>query len=329
MVLDKGVDVTVLDKNGGSALSYACLNGKDKIVSLLLDGLDYDINLPDKEGNTPLIYAAMSGNPAVLRQILAVVVKFGLNVDFRNMKGFSAYLMAAKCGHFHCAKILKTEGYASDCIRDSEFFLSDKEWAKKTRKELLRLQMQSSDPKSSGYRNSSRISLMPRPQTCPPMVDFTSNGYSSHSKQLGKIPRAFSRSTTRSEPAKCFKVNNWFPPTAEESESRVTSATSNNSLTLSDSSRSATTVPSDARTQTPDLHAIFNHYFHGYGSYPPVKLASFKLREAREREEAAAAAAAEDALANRLNIIRPPMRERKMSRVQAPGRLRKPSVGIR
>ena len=247
LLLARGASTDCVDRLGRTALSYACERGHCKLVKLLIDD-DYDINMADKEGNTPLMYAAMSGNVPTLREILHVVLKYRLNVDLRNKKGFSAYLLAAKMGHGECARILKTEGNASDCVRDTEFFLSDKEWAKKVKRNLNKEKLE---------KKIQNLDNRTRPHTSLEMGR-------ANKTELSYNPRAISRMTTRSEPAvmarKIGVVNMWYAYCEEQPEnehaqtSRVTSASS-----VSTYSRQSS-IPPVARTLTPDLHAIFSQY---------------------------------------------------------------------
>ncbi|XP_032219682.1 ankyrin repeat and SAM domain-containing protein 3 [Nematostella vectensis] len=269
MLLEKGAKVNKKDKHGRTALSYAAMNGRDKIVQILLEDIEYDINCPDEIGNTPLMYAAMSGNAAALRPILAVLLKYRLSVDVRNEKGFSAYLLAAKMGHFYCAHILKAEGYASDRIRDTEYFLSDKEWVRKTRKEIERLKI-----------SERSTALSPRTPTRPHT-----------SLEFRKSPpsprvRAVSRLTNRSEPQH-MKYNSWVN-TDDSPPSRTSSASTvpGESLLDYESTEVTEKIPSVARTKTPDLHAILSHYM-SEDVYRPVKITPYntKAKEVRFTEE--------------------------------------------
>jgi len=248
LLISRGVGVECVDHQGRTALSYACQHGHCKLVKLLIDD-DCDINKADREGNTPLMYAAMSGNVPTLREILHVVLKYRLSVDLRNKKGFSAYLLAAKMANGECARILKTEANASDCVRDTEFFLSDKEWAKKTKRNLDKEKIEKKVQKMED-----RI----RPKTS---LELGRAGEASASPRVET--RAISRLTTRSEPAVTRKIGvarMWSPshPGIEAGSqlenTRVTSASS------ADSSSRQSSIPAVVRTLTPDLHAIFSQY---------------------------------------------------------------------
>ena len=248
LLLSRGADVECIDHKGRTALSYACQHGHCKLVKLLIDD-DCDVNKADKEGNTPLMYAAMSGNVPTLREILHVVLKYRLSVDLRNKKGFSAYLLAAKMSNGECARILKTEASASDCVRDTEFFLSDKEWAKKTKrnldKEKIEKKVQKMEdrmrPKTSlELCRASNVSTSPRVDT-----------------------RAISRLTTRSEPAVTRKIGvarMWSPSHPEIEADNQLENTRVISASSAGSSSRQSNIPAVARQLTPDLHAIFSQY---------------------------------------------------------------------
>lgn len=246
LLLSRGAGVECVDDQGRTALSYACQHGHYKLVKLLIDD-DCDINKADKEGNTPLMYAAMSGNVPTLREILHVVLKYRLSVDLRNKQGFSAYLLAAKLANGECAEILKTEANASDCVRDTEFFLSDKEWAKKTKRNL---------DKEKIEKKVQKMEDRTRPKT---------------SLELGKVSisprvdaRAISRLTTRSEPAVTRKIGMariWSSsnPVEIDADNQLENTRGASALSAYSSSRRSS-IPAVARTLTPDLHAIFSQY---------------------------------------------------------------------
>ena len=248
LLLSRGAGVECVDRQGRTALSYACQHGHGKLVKLLLDD-DCDINMADKEGNTPLMYAAMSGNVPTLREILNVVLKYRLSVDLRNKKGFSAYLLAAKMANGECARILKIEANASDCVRDTEFFLSDKEWAKKMKRNLDKEKLE---------KMVQKIEDRVRPKTSLEL-GRASKAFNSPSMDL----RAISRLTTRSEPAVTRKigvVRMWSPSqTGIEANHDIENTRATSASSTFRSSRQSS-IPAVARTLTPDLHAIFSQY---------------------------------------------------------------------
>ena len=270
LLLSRGAPTECVDSQGRTALSYACENGHCKLVKLLIDD-DYDINMPDKEGNTPLMYAAISGNVATLREILCVVLKYRLSVDLRNKKGFSAYLLAAKMAHSECARILKTEGNASDCVRDTEYFLSDKEWAKRMKRNLNR---------DKNSKTVQKIDSRTRPNTSFELR--RTNKLAEGSRN----PRAISRLTTRSEPGVMVRrsglVNTWLPCSEEHWENEQTLRGTSPS-SVSSSSRQST-VPRVVRTLTPDLHAIFSQYVL-IDNRPAVTVADRRMPYAHKHEE--------------------------------------------
>lgn len=82
------------------------------------------------------MYVVMLGNVFILCEILYVVFKYRFSVDLRNKKGFLVYLLVVKMVNGECVKIFKIEVNVLDCVWDMEFFLSDKEWVKKMKRNL-------------------------------------------------------------------------------------------------------------------------------------------------------------------------------------------------
>lgn len=238
LLLSRGARVDCTDFLGRTALSYACEKGRCRLVSLLLDDDSADVNMADRDGNTPLMYAAMSGDVETLREILQVVVKYRLSVDLRNKKGFSAYLLAAQMANTECAKILETEAKASVDVRDTEFFLSGKEWARKVRRNL-----------GEGVETKARKA---RPNT---------------SMEFGRTsainPRVFSRLRTGSVNMMSRNTvtgNPSYPYEEEVTNNEHDSMASSDSSASNSSEDQETSIPSNVRTHSHVLHAIFSQY---------------------------------------------------------------------
>ena len=131
ILLSCGASLNLRDNMGRSALSLACLNGREMIVNEILGGDILNINEADNDGSTPLHHAASSGNPNIVNLLVEFFVKFGLDVDTRNNLGYTALLVACRNGHFVSAYHLLVKGSASPSLRDGETFLNASEWTQK------------------------------------------------------------------------------------------------------------------------------------------------------------------------------------------------------
>ena len=133
ILLEHGARVNVVDREGKTALMWACIRGQENVVRKILDSslLDLDLNRGDKFGNTALFYAASSGQVNTVKMLVTALKRFGLDIDKKNAQGMTPILQATKQGHDTCAQVLMTEGKASLTIRDPETFLNTKEWAER------------------------------------------------------------------------------------------------------------------------------------------------------------------------------------------------------
>ena len=105
ILLQRGVDVNVLDKRGVNHLHRASEGGRLDIIQLLLEH-KADINLPDKNGDTPLGWASIVGQVEISRLLL----QWGANIHFRNKHGISPLLGAAESGHQDLVQLLIDNG---------------------------------------------------------------------------------------------------------------------------------------------------------------------------------------------------------------------------
>ena len=96
MLMNYGAKVKVLDKFGRSALSWACLLGREDMVKLFFSHPEVDLALEsiDSEGNTNLMLASMSGNVNIVKTISKVFRRNRLDVNRVNNRGKSALKIA-------------------------------------------------------------------------------------------------------------------------------------------------------------------------------------------------------------------------------------------
>ena len=127
LLLDHGADVEVRDKFKRTMLMYACATRNDFLLDQLLQYIDADMNTADLDGNTCLMYAAIEGDVQVMEKILEPLVTYAVDLDVRNRRGLTAYLLALKNGNIDCAKLLQKSG-ASVQILDTENYWDGGRW---------------------------------------------------------------------------------------------------------------------------------------------------------------------------------------------------------
>lgn len=94
-IVAAGSDVNAADRQGFTSLHFAARDGRDKIVSLLLDH-NAEVDALDSWGNTPLFRCVMSQpvNTKIARQLLEA----GANPKKKNKSKVSPLDVAKKCG---------------------------------------------------------------------------------------------------------------------------------------------------------------------------------------------------------------------------------------
>ncbi len=106
LLLDKGADRTVQDKEGQTALTSAS-EFSPEILKLLVDWTAFgrDLNAPDQSQRTPLMYAAILDDVPHLQTL----TRRGANVNFANRYGETALILAAR-GHNATVQFLLGHG---------------------------------------------------------------------------------------------------------------------------------------------------------------------------------------------------------------------------
>uniref|UniRef100_A0A8C0EB56 Ankyrin repeat domain 33B n=1 Tax=Bubo bubo TaxID=30461 RepID=A0A8C0EB56_BUBBB len=112
-----------LQKNG---LIVACYQGYVDIVIALAQCPHLDVNWQDNEGNTALITAAQAGHITITNYLLNYFP--GLNIEKRNVFGFTALMKSAMQGRTECVKALMLAG-ANVHATDPSRGLTSREWA--------------------------------------------------------------------------------------------------------------------------------------------------------------------------------------------------------
>ncbi|XP_029445899.1 ankyrin repeat domain-containing protein 33B [Rhinatrema bivittatum] len=114
------------DKNQRTGLLVACYQGYVDIVVALAQCPWIDINWQDSEGNTALITAAQAGHITITNYLLNYFP--GLDMERRNVHGFTALMKAAMQGRTNCVGALMLAGadiYATDPSRG----MTPRDWA--------------------------------------------------------------------------------------------------------------------------------------------------------------------------------------------------------
>ena len=130
MLLENGAKLDFQDEQGLTALSYACILKRKKLVTLFLQFVDYNLNASDQDANTALFHAITVGDLSIVKMIVKKLKYYGLSVDTLNNKGETPLIHALKIGHAQCADVLIEEGKASLEVRDMEQFKSASQWKK-------------------------------------------------------------------------------------------------------------------------------------------------------------------------------------------------------
>ncbi|XP_007949805.1 ankyrin repeat domain-containing protein 33B [Orycteropus afer afer] len=119
-------EVRETDRNGRTGLIVACYHGFLDTVVALAECPHVDVNWQDHEGNTALIMAAQAGHAAITNYLLNYFP--GLDLERRNVFGFTALMKAAMQGRTECIRALMLGG-ADVHARDPRRGMSPQEWA--------------------------------------------------------------------------------------------------------------------------------------------------------------------------------------------------------
>ena len=100
--IKNGINVNA-DRNGNTALRFACNNGTIKIVNELLKSNQIDVNKPDRDGRTPLMFAADNNKIDATKQLLSMPE---LKINALDKYGWSALALAVDNGFSEIVDLL-------------------------------------------------------------------------------------------------------------------------------------------------------------------------------------------------------------------------------
>ena len=110
-LIDMGVDVNKQDQMENTPLHIACIDGKPKIVKMLLDNDKVNINVLNCFHECPII-AACSGNST---ECVKLLLDYNSYPHRRDNKGNSAIHIACEYGNIEIIKLLLNRGVSINC----------------------------------------------------------------------------------------------------------------------------------------------------------------------------------------------------------------------
>ncbi|XP_074842062.1 ankyrin repeat domain-containing protein 33B [Carettochelys insculpta] len=119
-------EVRETDRNNRTGLIVACYQGFVDIVIALAQCPHVDVNWQDNEGNTALITAAQAGHITITNYLLNYFP--GLDIEKRNIFGFTALMKSAMQGRTECVRALMLAG-ADVHSTDPSRGMTPREWA--------------------------------------------------------------------------------------------------------------------------------------------------------------------------------------------------------
>ncbi|XP_060679184.1 serine/threonine-protein phosphatase 6 regulatory ankyrin repeat subunit C-like, partial [Hemiscyllium ocellatum] len=113
-LLDTGVDPTIQDVHGYSAIHYAAAHGSRQNLELLIDSTFDSLNDGENAASaSPLHLAAYNGQPEAVSVLVGTLV----NLDVRDQAGRTPLYVAVQQGHTDCVDILTRHG-ASALVKE-------------------------------------------------------------------------------------------------------------------------------------------------------------------------------------------------------------------
>ncbi|XP_066923886.1 uncharacterized protein [Clytia hemisphaerica] len=114
-LLREKCDFNLQDSDGLTLIAWLCKNNRQELFDAFIKKceMDIDYTTPDANEDSPLMHAVRTGNIDIVKEIVRILVKFGISVDKQNKDGLSPYAEAVRLDFVDIAEILEKEGQAS------------------------------------------------------------------------------------------------------------------------------------------------------------------------------------------------------------------------
>ena len=163
VLLEKGADINLLNKFGGTALMGACEFGYEEIVKTLLECKDVDPNLKNMQGTTALMLASGYGHEKVVKVLLE---RKDVDPNRKNMNGSTAlhfvcqYEYKEVYGHAEVVKLLLKRDDLDPNSRRNDGFTALMLACQNGHEEVVKLLLERKDIDASIQYKNGAIALM-------------------------------------------------------------------------------------------------------------------------------------------------------------------------
>lgn len=100
-LLEKNIELNILDKLGNTPFHYAVISGKKEYVKILLEK-NCLIDIPNNEGMTPFLIACKGG----FTDIVEILISKQVNINIKTPDGQTSLMLAVKSGKYKLVKLL-------------------------------------------------------------------------------------------------------------------------------------------------------------------------------------------------------------------------------
>ena len=130
ILLKYNANINITDRLGRTPLYLAVSQNREKLFNYIMDNYSAMIDFcqKDNDGNNLLNHVAVYGDVKMLRKVISHMVDRRLELDQRNLSGYSALLLAIKNDKYLNAYELIKDGLSSASLQDYETTSNALEW---------------------------------------------------------------------------------------------------------------------------------------------------------------------------------------------------------